>query len=187
MDVSKSTSGDIPTRIIKESIDAFSNNITDCLNASINDCLFPASMKLGDITPVFKSDDKTNKENYRPICTLKPFSKVFERILCDQINSFMNNLLSEKLCGFRKGYKTQYCLIELLETCRKHLDNKNISGMILCDLSKAFDTLPHDLLRAKLEACGFGMNALKFIYSYLKARKQRCKVISFFSTWLEIL
>ena len=91
-------------------------------------------MKLGDITPAFKNDDKTNKENYRPICTLKPLSKVFERILSEQINPFINTKLSEKLCGFRKGYKTQYCLLKLLETCRRHLDNKEIAGIVLCDL-----------------------------------------------------
>ena len=143
-------------------------------------------MKLGDITPVFKKDEKTCKENYRPICTLPPLSKVFERILGDQINPFMDDKLSDKLCGFRKGYNTQHALLNLLENWRNHLDNKEIIGVILCDLSKAFDTLPHDLLIAKLEAYGFGFNSLKLIYDYLNNRKQRCKVGSEYSTWLDV-
>ena len=64
----------------------------------------------------------------------------------------MLDKLSPNLCGFRKGYKTQYALLKLLETCRRKLDNKDIVGIILCDLSKVFDTLPHDLLIAKLAA-----------------------------------
>lgn len=121
-------------------------------------------MKLGDVTPAYKDGGKSNKENYRPICTLPPLSKVFERILCDQINPFMHEKLSTHLCGFRKGYKIQYALLKLLETCRRNLDNKDIVGIILCDLSKAFDTLPYDLLIAKLEAYGFGENSLRLMY-----------------------
>ena len=143
-------------------------------------------MKRGVVTPAHKKDEKVKKENYRPICTLPPLSKVFERILCNQINLFMNDKLSHKLCGFRKGYSTQYALIKLLENWRHHLENKDVVGVILCDLSKAFDTLPHDLLIAKLEAYGFGQKSLKLIYDYLNDRKQQCKVGSAYSTWLDV-
>ena len=187
LDESKSASGDIPTKIIKDTVDICKNKITDCFNTSIYDCNFPNLMKFGDVTPVFKKDDKTKKENYRPICILSPFSKVFERILSNQISSFMKGKLSDNLCGFRKGYNTQHALLNLLENWRYHLDNKEIVGAIFCDLSKAFDTLPHDLLIAKLEAYGFGYNSLKLIYDYLSNRKQRCKVGSAYSTWLDIL
>ena len=72
----------------------------------------------------------------------------------------MNDKLSPLLCGFRKGYSTQYALLRLLEKWRSKLDRKSIIGTILCDLSKAFDTLPHDLIIAKLEAYGFSKNSL---------------------------
>ena len=186
LDESKSTSGDIPVKIIKDTINICCNKITDCLNSSIYECSFPKSMKLGDVTPVFKSNEKACKTNYRPICILTPLSKVFERILSEQISPFMDDKLSTKLCGFRKGYNTQHALLNLLENWRNHLDKKEIIGVILCDLSKAFDTLPHDLLIAKLEAYGFDLNSLYFIYDYLINRKQRCKVGSAYSTWLDV-
>lgn len=183
----KMSSGNLPTSLLKEYIDVYCVEFTDCINASINNGIFPANMKLGDISPIFKKDEKIKKTNYRPITLLSALSKVQERILYDQSYKFMNKKFSDLLCGFRKGHSTQHALIRLLEDWRKHLDDKEIVGTILCDLSKAFDTLPHDLLLAKLEAYGFGAKALKLLYSYLRGRKQRCKVGSFFSTWLEIL
>ena len=186
LDDSKSASGDIPTKIIKDTIDISVNKITDCFNASIHECSFPKAMKFGDISPIPKNNEKTSNVDYRPICTLTPLSKVFERILGDQINPFMNDKLSPMLCGFRKGYSTQHALLNLLGNWRTHLDNKEIIGVILCDLSKAFDTLPHDLLIAKLDAYGFSLNALHLIYDYLINRQQRCKVGSEYSTWQEV-
>ena len=183
----KSTRGEIPINILKENVDIYCVYLADCFNTCINDGIFPDVMKLADITQIFKKDDKTNKKNYRPISILSALSKVFERILCDQINEFMDGKLSNLLCGFRKGYNTECALLYLLENWRKQLDNGQIIGAVLCDLSKAFDTLPHDLIIAKLAAYGLGDNALKLISDYLKGRFQRVKVGSSFSNWIEIL
>ena len=76
IDTTRSGSGNIPTKIIKDSIDVYVNQLTYCLNASIYDCSFPKTMKFGDVTPVFKKDEKVLKENYRPICDRSPLSKV---------------------------------------------------------------------------------------------------------------
>ena len=187
LDESKSSSGNIPTKVLKGSVKIYCNQLTDCFNTSVCNYTFPGTLKLGDIAPIFKDGERTNKTNYRPVCVLPPLSKVFERILCEQIYPYMQNKLSEYLCGFRKGYNTQYALIKLLEDWRKHLDNKQIVGVIACDLSKAFDTLPHDLLIAKLEAYGFGKPSLRFLFDYLNDRKQRCKVGSSYSFWLDTL
>ena len=96
---------------------------------------------------------------------------------------FIRPSLSDLLCGFREGYSTQHALIRLVENFRAGLDNKNIVRMVLMDLSKAYDCLPHDLLIAKLEAYRFGMNSL---YSYPTARSQRVKINSTYSSWLDI-
>ena len=182
----KGSSGSIPTDIFQNFIDLLHIPITDLFNASINVCNFPDSLKLADIIPAFKKDGKMDKKNYRPISLLPPLSKIFERLLSEQMNKFLKNKLSPLLCGFRKGYSTQYALLRLLEQWRMQLGNKNVIGTILCDLSKAFDTLPHDLIIAKLDSYGFSYQSLKLIMNYLSNRMQRCKVASKYSKWHNI-
>ena len=72
-----------------------------------------------------------------------------------QINDFIISFLSPYLCGYRKGFNTQHALLKLVGNWRKGLDNKGFDGAILIDLSKAFDTLNHNLLISKLHASGF--------------------------------
>ena len=99
----------------------------------------------------------------------------------------MNPHLSPYLCGFRKGFNTQQALLSLIENWKKILDNKGFGGAVLMDLSKAFDTLNHELLIAKLHAYGFQRDSLRLLYSYLTNRWQRTKVNSSFSSWTELL
>jgi len=73
-----------------------------------------------------------------------------------------------------------------MEKWRKYLDKKGIIGVILMDLSKAYDCLPTELLIAKLAAYNFDKTALKMLLSYLLSRKQRVKVGSSFSSWLGV-
>ena len=113
-------------------------------------------------------------------------SEVFERNMFEQINTYMSDYLSQDLCGFRKGYNAQSCLIIMLEKWGKALDNLFIAGGLLTDLSKTFDCLNHELLIAKLEVYGFEHSALNFVYSYLSNRKHRTKINNAFSTWTDI-
>ena len=84
--------------------------------------------------------------------------------------------LSNLLCEFRKGYSTQHALLRLAETCKECLESNGVIGMVLTDLSKAYDSFPYDLLVAKLHTYGAGLSSLKMIYSYLTSRKQRFKI-----------
>ena len=104
----------------------------------------------------------------------------------DEISLYIDKFLSAYLFGFRKGHNTEQCLIAMVELWRKALDNKHSAGAVLTDLSKAFDCLNHNLLIAKLEAYGFHMSALRFVYNYLKERKQRTKVDDSYSSWKEL-
>ena len=186
LDTGKSSSGDIPIHILKNHVNIFLPYLTDCLNAAINNGYFPNEMKLADVSPIFKKDDKTDKANFRPISILSPLSKIFERLLCDQLMSFMQDKLSKYLCAYKKCCNTEDALLRLLENWRKHLDKKEIVGTILCDLSKAFDTLPHDLIISKLAVYGLGHKALRQILSYLSNRKQWCKIGSSYSNWADV-
>lgn len=126
LDSSKSIGGSIPITILKENVDCYKYFLTDFFNNCINDGIFPGDLKLADVTPVFKADDKTNKSNYRPISLLPALSKILEKIICDQINEYMNNKLASLLCGFRKNYGTEDALLHLLENWRDHLDKKGL-------------------------------------------------------------
>ena len=88
--------------------------------------------------------------------------------------------------GFRKGHPTQHAILNLYKNWQKCLDKSGVAGTVLVDLSKAYDCLPHDLL-AKLSAYGFDETAIALIASYLANRYQRVKIVSTFSTFLEIL
>ena len=84
------------------------------------------------------------------------------------MNYYINNFLSPYLCGYRKGFSTQLAPLSLTEKQKKASDNKDFGGAVLMDLSKAFNTISHDLLIAKLHAYGFNKSSLKLLISYLK-------------------
>ena len=138
-------------------------------------------MKLANVTPVHKKSSQSEKGNYRPVSILPKLSKVFERCIYKQIYEYFENILSKYQCGFRKGHSAQHCLIALLEKWRESIDRGSEFGILLTDLSKAFDCLPHDLFVAKLSAYGFDNKALRFTYDYLKNRKQRTKISGLYS------
>ena len=97
-------------------------------------------------------------------------SKVSERLMQKRVNSFIKVYFSDFLCGYRQGYSTQYALIKLIESWRQSLDGRGYSGAVLMDLSKAFDTINHELLIAKLHAYGFSKESLDLILDYLSDR-----------------
>ena len=97
-------------------------------------------------------------------------SKVFERILHKQRGSFINEKLFPYMCGYRKGYNTQYALMALLEQWKRILDSQGYAGTVIMDLSKAFDTVNYELLLAKLHAYRFDKPALNMVNNYLTNR-----------------
>ena len=177
----------IPPKIVKDSVNVLKYPLTQLFNNSITECIYPTKLKFANVTPLFKLDDTTEKGNYRPISILPSISKIFGRLLFQQVNSFIINIISPYLCGFRKGYSAQHVLLRLKDRLNKSLDNKQMVGLLMMDLSKAFDCINHDLLIAKLHAYGFGKDALKLIYSYIKGRHQRVKMNTALSSWKELI
>ena len=179
--------GDIPAKILKNSINTYLSELTILINNCLKEGVFPDDLKFADINPIFKKEDTLNKENYRPISILSHLSKVFERILYKQIDNFMKNKFSPYLCGFRKNHNAQYSLLKMIENWKKQLDNGEKVGVMFMYLSKAFDTINHSLLLAKLKAHGFSNQALRLLQSYLCSRFQRSIINGSFSTWNEVI
>ena len=107
----------IPAKVLKETCDICSSVLQQIWNDEIlKKCQFPENLKLADVTPVFKKEDKNLAKNYRPVSVLPTLSKVFERIMQNQV-----------IC-YRKGFSTQYALSSLLEKWKKTIDNKGFAG-----------------------------------------------------------
>ena len=158
--------GDIPTKILKECEFTF-DIMTACINKAMETGNFPDSLKMANVTPVFKKEDPLDKSNYRSVSTLPLLSKVYERVICNQLSEYSSNFLNEILCGFRIAHSTQHALFKLLQSWQKSLDCGGFVGTILMDLSKAYDCIPHELLIAKLHCYGVNNTSLKLLLDYL--------------------
>ena len=178
IDDKKATGMDkIPPKLVKISAEVLSQPLADAITNSISKGIFPDNAKIASVSPIDKQfDDKNKVSNFRPVSVLNTFSKIYESVIKNQLNSVLNNIFSPYLAAYRESYSTQHVLIRLLEEWRENLDNNYTVGGVLMDLSKAFDCIPHDLLIAKLSAYGLNGYALKYIYTYLKNRKQCVRV-----------
>ena len=169
----------LPPKVIRLVSHIIASPLTGMINLSITKGVFSDLLKTACVVPVFKKEDRSKKENYRPISIFNTFSKVFDRYVLDQLTPFFNETISKFLSAYRKNVSCQNVLLRLIEQWREHLDNNKLVGAVLVDLSKAFDCLSHDLLIANLEAYGFDRNTLKLVHLYLKDRKQVIKIKGF--------
>ena len=143
-------------------------------------------LKLSNIVPVQKKEDPTDKTNYRPNSVLSLLSKVFEKVMYKQLYEYLNNYLYDLLCGFCKAHSTQYVLSKLIISLEKGLDNSGLVGTILMDLSKAYNSLPHDHSIVKFETYCLDKPSLNLVNGYLRFRKQKIKIGTSYSDWANV-
>ena len=144
--------GNLSGRYLKDGAKVLAKPITDLCNLSITSGKFPDSCKLVKLKTIYKKGSLTEASNYRPISLLTLISKVIDKVIHDQTSAFLNscNLLYNYQSGFRKNHSTEFCLSFLNDKVLEGFDQGLITGMILIDLRKAFDTINHDTLLQKL-------------------------------------
>ena len=147
----------ISTMVLKNNVGKLSEILCHVLNNCITGGYFPNELKIGCITPIYKSGTKSEVKNYRPICSLSPFSKIFEKIIYNRMIEFIdqNNILSPNQFGFRKGLSTESAIIQFIDNVHKGLNKRHHTVAIFMDLSKAFDVLSHNILVKKTRALWF--------------------------------
>ena len=152
--------------------DLLSKPISELCNLSIKLGSFPDACKIAKLKPLFKKGSKTNPSNYRPILLLPLISKVIEKLIHEQTSTFLakNEILYNYQSGFRKKHSTDSFLTFLYDKILKGFDEGLMTGMILIDLQKAFDTIDHDILLQKLNAIGFSNHTIGWFKSYLSNR-----------------
>ena len=143
----------------------------------------PLSTPIHNVTPIHKKNEVTNKNNYRPVSVLPAISKLFEKVMFDQLYASFAPTFSPNMSGFLKGHSCATALIKLTDDWRSALDEKKETGVVAIDLSKAFDCICHNLLLAKVKACGVQEPALQLLRSYLHGRKQRVICNNKCSSW----
>ena len=144
--------------------------ISELCNLSMALESFRDACKIAKVKPLFKKGSKTDPSNYRPMSLLPLLSKVFEKVVLDQTEKFLsvNKILYDYQSGFRKNDSTDTCFSFLNDKILKGFDDSLVTGMILIDLQKAFDTINHNILLKKLSIIGFSDHTVKWFQSYRK-------------------
>ena len=160
------------SKFLKEGASALASPITDLCNLSILLSSFPDDCKIAKLKPLYKKEAKTKPKNYRPICLLPLISKVIEKVILNQTQNFLdtNMILYSYQSGFRKHYSTDTCLSYLTDKVQTGFEKGLLTGMVLIDLQKAFDTIDHGILLDKMNCLGFSNSTVASFNSYLTNR-----------------
>ena len=168
----------VDTVCLKKHKNVLTSSITKIINLSLNENVFPSTLKTAIVTPVYKSGDRQEVSNYRPISILPAISKVVEKAVAEQLVAHLNkeNLLHPMQFGFRANHSTETACCYFLEVIKSSLDKGGVVGALFLDLRKAFDTVNHSVLLSKLSSFKLSVDVLNWIQSYLVDRSQCVRI-----------
>ena len=161
--------------VVLDDTDIMAPVIAHLVNRSQQTGTCPMNSKIARVIPVYKNKgSKHQYENYRPISLLSVFSKIMERLIYNKIFEFLvrYEILFESQYGFRTGHSTTHASLDFVKFIEDAMDDNEYAIGVFCDLSKAFDTLNHDILLRKLDYYGIRGKTKEWFQSYLKGRQQ---------------
>ena len=180
----KNSSGydNISNKLLKQIKHSILTPLTHIFNLSLKNGIFPDNMKLAEIIPLYKKGEKFYMENYRPISLLITISKLLEKCVYKRLYGFLdkNKILYKKQYGFRSNHSCEQAIQDLCSHILINKEKNLITTVIYLDLSKAFDTLSHELLLKKLELYGIRGICNKWFESYITNRylQVKCNTLS---------
>ncbi len=178
----------ISMKLIKSIKNVLAEPLTIVINQMLNTGIFPDLLKIAKISPIYKKDDETVFSNYRPISLLPSISKIFEKVIFTQTYDFFQKekLFYHSQYGFRNEHSTEFAAMEIVDRIMTEMDKNETPINIYLDLSKAFDTLDHQILLKKMEHYGVRDTSFNLFQNYLTNRKQYVEYDDIKSNMLEI-
>ena len=172
---------------VKLAADFIAEPLHHIICLSIMQNKFPTCWKFTKIVPLHKNKSQLKRENYRPVAILSPLSKVLEKVVYSQIYSYFerNKLFHPTLHGYRRDRSTMTALISMYEKWIMAASRGQVSGVVLVDLSAAFDLVSPTLLIQKLKIYGIDEDFASWILSYLSGRFQSVWIDHVYSSFLE--
>ena len=164
----------LPSKLLKDALLAIPSQITHLFNMSLITGIFPDAWKEGKISPILKKGNITEVNNLRPITQTPLIGKLLERYVTDHITNYLesNNLLYTGQGGFRKNHSTIKSAFSLISDVCHNKNNKEYTLAVFLDISKAFDSVNHDVLLHKISKIGIGGSVLEWLNNYLYNRTQ---------------
>jgi hypothetical protein len=171
------SSTSVPNILIKTASNILSPVFTVIFNEYISTDIVPDVLKIASIMSIFKSGAVTDTNNYRTMSILPPFAKILERLVYNQLQSFLtkHNIIYDYQFGFRKGHSTDQAILETTDYSKKSIDKNEVTCGLFLDFSKAFDTVNHEILLSKLYRYGIQGIPLLCFRDYLTNRYQYVK------------
>ena len=167
-----------PTKLLKYSSTIISDILAKIVNLSVTSGSYPSKLKKAKVIPVFKTEDETDANNYRPISLLSIFDRIFEKVMYKRMMHFINvkNILFSAQYGFREGFSTEHAIVDIVSAIQSNMDKRLFTCGIFIDLKKAFDTVNHQILLNKLNHYGFRGIINNWFESFLCNRSQTLEI-----------
>ena len=174
----KSINDIMPMKVYKYIIPQIVEPLTHIVNLSMKNGVMPAACKIASITPILKSGDPNDPNNYRPISILPLLGKCIEYFVNQQLTAYVeeNKFLSNQQYGFRKDHSTTFLMLDLFDKIFMAKESLKKPAVVFLDIRKAFDTVNHDILLKKLKHYGVDGFVIKWFESYLQDRRQFTKI-----------
>jgi hypothetical protein len=168
----------IQSKFLKENSVILANFLSEALNHCFRTGAFPKCLKFAIVTPIFKKGDKSNSSNYRPISVISIFSKIFESVIKDRLTQHLveNSLICGKQYGFITKRSTTSAASNLVDNIVNSLNKKKKTAALFIDISKAFDSMDFNCLKAILISYGVKDKSLSLLMDFLTDRFQSVKV-----------